>query len=121
MEAATALVHQYLPPAPDNMQVVINAGTASLAQAGPGAVALRFPGYLKAGDALTLTFGSEVKGLRRIDVDTWLDDPSNRVGLKIELQSLPDGTNYPATTVLGIPGQQIEVRIVNSGYQKVAN
>jgi hypothetical protein len=37
------------------MQVVMNAGTASLSQAGPGAVALKFPGYEKAGDALTLT------------------------------------------------------------------
>ena len=121
MEAATALVHQYLPPAPDKMQVVMNAGTASLAQAGPGAVALRFPGYLKAGDSLTLTFGSAIKALQRVDVDTWLDDPSNRVGLKIELQSLPDGTNYPATTMLSIPARQIEVRIANSSYQKVAN
>ena len=121
MEAATALVHQYLPPDPGKMQVVMNAGTASLAQAGPGALALRFPGYLKAGDSLTLTFGSAIKALRRVDVDTWLDDPSNRVGLKIELQSLPDGTNYPAMTTLGIPAQQIEVRIANSGYQKVAN
>ena len=121
MEAATALVHQYLPPEPDKMQVVMNAGTASLAQAGPGALALRFPGYLKAGDSLTLTFESAIKTLRRVDVDTWLDDPSNRVGLKIEFQSLPDGTNYPATTTLSIPSQHIEVRIANSGYQKVAN
>ena len=50
-----------------------------------------------------------------------LDDPSSRVGLKIELLSLPGGTNYPATTTLSIPGRQIEVRIANSGYQKVAN
>ena len=38
------------------MQVVMNAGAASLSQAGPGFASLRFPGYAKAGDALTLTF-----------------------------------------------------------------
>jgi hypothetical protein len=36
LEAATALVHQYVPPDPGMMQVVMNAGTASLAQGGPG-------------------------------------------------------------------------------------
>jgi hypothetical protein len=47
MESAMALVQQYVPPAPDMMQVVMNAGTASLAQAGPGFAALKFPGYVK--------------------------------------------------------------------------
>ena len=37
LEAAVALVQQYLPPSPDMMQVVMNAGTASLSQAGPAA------------------------------------------------------------------------------------
>jgi hypothetical protein len=50
LEAATALVHQYVPPDPGMMQVVINAGTASLAQGGPGVLALKFPGYVKPGD-----------------------------------------------------------------------
>jgi hypothetical protein len=36
LEAASALVQQYVPPDPGMMQVVMNAGTASLAQAGPG-------------------------------------------------------------------------------------
>ena len=44
LEAATALVHQYVPPDPGMMQVVMNAGTASLAQAGPGLLVLKFPG-----------------------------------------------------------------------------
>ena len=51
----------------------MNSGTASIAQAGPGAAALKFPGYAKAGDGLTLTFDSTVKALRQIDVSTWLD------------------------------------------------
>ena len=37
LESAVALVQQYLPPSPDMMQVVMNAGTASIAQAGPAA------------------------------------------------------------------------------------
>ena len=120
LEAATALVHRYVPPDPGKMQVVMNAGTASLSQAGPGAVVLKFPGYEKAGDALSLTFDSTVKALRQIDVATHLEDPKSPVTLKVALQSLPDGVNYPGSVVLGMPASQVEVRITNSNYQKLA-
>ena len=35
LEAAVALIQEYVPPAPDMIQVVMNAGTASVGQAGP--------------------------------------------------------------------------------------
>jgi hypothetical protein len=120
LEAAVALVQQYLPPSPDLMQVVMNAGTASIAQAGPGRAALKFPGYAKANDALTLTFDSTVKSLQQVDVTTWLDEPDNAVTLRVAMSQLPDGTSYPGTVTLAIPKQKIEVRITKSNYQKVA-
>ena len=49
LESAVALVQQYVPPDPGLMQIVMNNGAASLAQAGPGFVALKFPGYVKTG------------------------------------------------------------------------
>jgi hypothetical protein len=36
----------------------------------------------------------------------------------VTVQTLPDGTNYAAETVLSIPGDDIEVRIENSNYKK---
>ena len=120
LEAATALVHQYVPPDPGMMQVVMNAGTASLAQAGPGVLVLKFPGYVKPGDSLSLTFDSTVKSLRQMDVSTYLDSPESPVTLRVAMQSLPDGTHYPGSVVLGMPASQIEVRITNSNYQKLA-
>ena len=120
LENAVALVQRYVPPSPDKMQVVMNAGTASLSQAGPGALALKFPGYEKAGDALTLTFDSAVKALRQIHVATWLEKPDEPVTFKVTMQSLPDGTNYPGSIVLSIPASKIEVRITKSNYQKLA-
>jgi hypothetical protein len=77
LQAATALVHQYVPPDPGLMQVVMNAGKASMAQQGPGAVALKFSDYLKGGDALTLTFDTAVKAMRQISVSSYMDDPSS--------------------------------------------
>jgi hypothetical protein len=102
------------------MQVVMNAGTASLAQAGPGVLVLKFPGYVKPGDSLALTFDTAVKSLRQIDVTTYLDTPESPVTLRVALQSLPGGPRYPGSVVLGIPASKIEVRITNSNYQKLA-
>ena len=120
LEAAVALVQQYLPPSPDLMQVVMNSGTASISQAGPGMAALKFPGYVKKGDALALTFDANVKALRQIDVTTWLDEPENAVNFKITMESLPDGTSHPATVLLSIPKRQIDVKITKSNYQRLA-
>ena len=120
LEAAVALVQQYVPPSPDLMQVVMNAGTASLSQAGPGFAALKFPGYVKKGDALTLTFESAVKTLHQIEVSTWLDEPENAVNLKVTMQAMPDGVSYPGSIVFALPKRQIEVKITKSNYQKIA-
>ena len=120
LESAVALVQRYVPPSPDKMQVVMNAGTASLNQAGPGALALKFPGYEKAGDALTITFDAAVTALRQINVATWLEKPEEPVTLNVTMQSLPDGLSYPGAIVLSIPSSRIEVRITKSNYQKLA-
>ena len=119
LEAAVALVQQYVPPSPDLMQVVMNSGTASISQAGPGAASLKFPGYVKKGDALTLTFDSTVKALRQMEVNTWLDEPENAVNLKVTMQSMADGISYPGTIVFALPKRQLEVKITKSNYQKI--
>jgi hypothetical protein len=120
LESAVALVQRYVPPSPDKMQVVMNAGTASVNQAGPGALAFKFPGYEKAGDALTITFDAAVTALRQISVATWLDKPDQTVTLNVTMQSLPDGLSYPGVIVLSIPSSHIDVRITKSNYQKLA-
>ena len=120
LESAVALVRQYVPPDPAMMQAVANAGTASIAQAGPEALKLTFPGYVKAGDALSLTFEKAIKTLRQIDVATWLDDQENTVTLKVAMLALPDGTSYPGQITLSIPKSNIEVRITKTNYQKLA-
>ena len=107
LEAAVALVQQYVPPSPDLMQVVMNAGTASLAQAGPGFAGAEVPRLRQAG--------------RRADADLRLrrEDAApdrrqhlarqagqRRCTLKVTMQALPDGTSYPGNIVLSIPTAQ---------------
>jgi hypothetical protein len=119
MQAAVALVHEYVPPQPDKIQAAMAAGKITMA---PGAAtsALRIADYAKAGDSLVLTLDSAAKGVKQIAVDTWKDSPSDKVTLNVQMQSLPDGTAYPGTVVLAIPSSNIQVRITNSNYQKLA-
>jgi hypothetical protein len=119
LEAAGALVQSYLPPAPEKIQAAMAAGKVTMAP-GAGTAAIRIADYAKAGDSLTLTMDSESKSIRQIAVDTYLDKPDDKVTLAVNFQSLPDGTNYAGETVLAIPGDNIEVRIENSNYQKLA-
>jgi hypothetical protein len=120
LQATAALIQQYIPPASDQIQVVMNAGTASVSQAGPDLVAFTFPGYAKQGDSLTITFDKAVTGLRQIDVKTWLDKPEEPAMLKVVMQSMADGISVPGSIVLSIPASKLEVRITKSNYQKLA-
>src|SRR5512136_319949 len=63
LQATVALIQQYIPPDPGMIQVVMNAGTASVGQAGPQNLAFTFPGYVKAGDALAVTFDKAITSL----------------------------------------------------------
>jgi hypothetical protein len=119
MEGAVALVHQYVPPAPDKIQAAMAASKITVTP-GAGTNTLRIADYAKAGDSLVLALDAAGKGIKKIDVDTWKDDPKDKVTLDVQMQSLPDGTSYAGTIVLAIPSSKIEVRITNSQYQKLA-
>jgi hypothetical protein len=119
MEAASALVHQYLPPDPAKIEA---AKAASRITITPGAAttAITIADYEKAGDALVLTLDPANKALSKIDVNSWLDAPDKTVALDVQMQSLPDGTHHPGTILLSIPSSQIDVKITNSNYEKLA-
>jgi len=120
LQATVALIQQYIPPDPGQIQVVMNAGTASVSQAGPQNIAFTFPGYVKAGDALTVTFDKAVTKLKQVDVKTWLEKPEEPATLRVTMQSMPNGISFPGSIVLSIPASKIEVRITKSNYQKLA-
>jgi hypothetical protein len=80
---------------------------------------VKFSDYEKSGDALTLTFDSAAKAVTHVSVDTWLDEPNNKVTLDVTFDSLPDGTHYAAHTVLEIPAKNVQVEIDNSNYERI--
>ena len=119
LEDSAALVHSYIPPTAEKIQAAIAAGKLSISP-GAGTAAIRFADYNKPGDSLTLTMDSASKSIEKIAIDTYLETPEDKVTLNVSFQSLPDGTNYAASTVLSIPGDKIEVQVENSNYQKLA-
>jgi hypothetical protein len=120
LEATVALIQQYVPPDSGLIQVVMNAGTASIGQAGPERLAFKFPGYVKKGDALTITFDKAITALRQIDVTTWLEKPEEPATLRVVMQSMPNGISFPGSIALSIPASKLDVRITKSNYQKLA-
>jgi hypothetical protein len=119
MDRAVALIHNYVPPSSERMQAAFQSGNVSLDRAGaPGIAELQFKNYFKPSDMLAMGFDSSAKALRKIDVNSYLDNPQDAVKLDVGFQTLPDGTNYMARTVLIGAAKQIQVVVQNIDYKK---
>jgi hypothetical protein len=121
MERAGALIQHYVPPSPENLTAAFKAGKADLSKNEAQAVQLQFKDYYKPGDAMTLEFDPAAKKLRKLSVNSFLDEEKDKVTLDVGFQSLPDGTNYVADTLLRADAKQIAVKIQNLDYKKVGN
>ena len=119
MERVASLIKRYVPPEGSQMQDSFQSGKAGLQPSEGGIVTLVFRDYAKAGDTVKLTFDTAAKKIQGYDVNTYLDAPEDVVTLKVIFNSLPDGTNYVAQTVLDATAKQIQIRATNSGYSKL--
>ena len=120
LESAAVLVQSYVPPSPDKLQAAVDAGNMQVLTAQPGQAILAFSNYQLPGDALTLTMNLQPRVMQSIDVSTWLGGPDKPVTLVVQMQQLPDGTNYAQLSTLTIPSSHVQVMINNSDYQKVS-
>ena len=113
-------MQSYVPPSPDKLQAAVAAGNMQLLTAQPGQAILAFSNYQLPGDALTLTMNLEPRVIQSVDVSSWLGAPDKPVTLVVQMQQLPDGTNYPQLETLTIPSGNLQVMIDNSDFQKVS-
>jgi hypothetical protein len=119
MQQAVDLVKSYVPPTPEGIQAVVDAGKASVDVLEPGRrVRLDFHDYLEPGDTLGVEIDLGNDHLLGLDVDSYLDDPQDRVNLKAQFGALMDGTTYPRQITLDAPAKDVEVTVENSGYLK---
>jgi len=120
MERAAALVQQYVPPKPADLQRAKDAGKVTASQSGAGLVRLEFPDYLKAGDRLSIDVDAAGDQLRGLTVASYLDQADDAVALAVQLATLADGTGYTAQTTLDAAAKKIRVVIQNAGHHPVA-
>ena len=117
MEQAGALIKQYVPPDPQRMKADSN--NVSLNRGGGGGLDLEFKNYVKPGDLLSLTFDPAAKALSNINVNTYMDSPSDAVTLQVNFQTLPSGVHCVSQTILNAPAKNIQVQTTSSNYQKM--
>jgi len=120
MERAAALVQQYVPPQPADIQRAKDAGKVTANPAGPGLVRLEFPDYLKPGDRLSIDVDATANQLRGLTVASYLDQSKDAVVLAVQLGTLADGTSYTAQTTLDAAAKKIRVVIQNAGHRPLA-
>ena len=119
MQSVRAVVGLYVPPDGPKMEQSFQAGNVSLDRPGAGEAGLVFKNYAKPGDSMTLDFAMATKKLAGLNVNSYTDDPSQPVALAVQFASLPDGTNYPARSVLTAPSKGMQVTITNANYQRL--
>src|SRR5439155_6063237 len=92
MGQVKSLLGMYVPPDPEKMGQAYQAGKVSLNPAG-GSVNLVFANYAQPGDQMTLSFNTATRKVTSVNVNTYMDDPKDRVTLAVQMASLADGTN----------------------------
>jgi hypothetical protein len=118
MQDVKAVLSMYVPPDPQKMQAAYQAGKLSFNPV-PGAVNLIFADYAQPGDKMTLTFDTASKKVTGLNIDTYMGQEKDAVTLRVQMGSLPDGTNYVQQTVLNATAKQLVVTTTNSDYQKL--
>jgi hypothetical protein len=118
MQDVKAVVAMYVPPDPQRMQQAYQAGNVALNPV-PGAVNLVFTNYAQQGDKMTLTFDTAAKKITSLNINTYMGEEKDVVTLRVQMGSLPDGTNYAQQTVLDATAKQLVVTTTNSNYQKM--
>jgi hypothetical protein len=120
MGEVKGLLSMYVPPDPQRIGQAFQSGNASLNPI-PAAqqTAIVFRNYAQPGDQLTFFFDMATKKISAINVNTYMDDPKDRVTLTIEMASLPDGTNYVQRTLLDATAKKLQVTTANTNYRLI--
>jgi len=117
MQAAVALVKQYVPPDPARIQAVKDAGKLSINPLASDRLQLQFRDYLKAGDVLSVNLDPTTNQLLGLQVASYLDKPDDAVLLDVTMATLQDGAIYASEIVLDGESKSIKVDIKNTGYR----
>jgi hypothetical protein len=113
------LAQQYVPPDKDRLQQAYAQGNITLGPAAgaPSEIQLIIRNYVKPQDSMTLVFDKVQKGLLRLQIASYMDDPKDAMNLTVQFSLLPDGTNHVSNVVVDGVSKQMKIAIDNSSYQ----
>ena len=117
MEQAVALVHQYVPPKPENIDKAKAAGNVKLQPLQAGQARLELTNYIKPNDKMAIDLDTAANRLLGVNVASYLEEPADTVTLAVKFGALADGTSYTAETTLDASAKKVHVVVQNSGHR----
>ena len=120
MEKAVALIHQYVPPAPDRIQQAKDAGNLQVQPQADGRVRVEFKNFVQPSDLLAIDVDAKAALLSALNLATYLEMKEDAVTLDVRFATLADGTSYSAQTTLDATAKNIRVVVENSGHRPLA-
>jgi hypothetical protein len=120
MEKAAALIQQYVPPNPAQIQKVKDAGNMLLRPPSDGKVRVEFRDYAQPSDQMAIDVDAKAAVLSALSVATYLEKKEDTVTLNVRFGTLADGTSYTAQTALEAKAKNIRVVVENSGHRPLA-
>jgi hypothetical protein len=121
MDSVKTLVAMYVPPNGEKIEAARNTGNVSFSEnPSAGTESIVISNYAQKGDNMAVVLGAVGKGMRELAINTWLNDPTQVVTLRVTMAKLPDGTRYSASKVLNATAKGITVAITSTNYSVVA-
>jgi hypothetical protein len=121
VKKAIEKIHTYLPPNSQKVQKIYAAGKVAIQVLEPNKkFKLSFPDYNETGDLLSISLDMSTQKIMAVDVSTSVDDPKEKVVFNITYSNLPDGTQYPGTTILDAQAKNLKIEILNSGFKNAS-
>lgn len=121
MKKAVAMIKTYAPPNPQKLQALYQGGKVSAQVLEPGRrTRVEFKDYELPGDSLAIEVNLINNHILGVQIATYLDGPTDKVGLTVKYGELVDGTGYPAQVTLDAPTQKITVVTQNAGYRPLS-
>src|SRR5262245_11271597 len=100
LERTVSMIERYVPPSIEGLRSVAGEGNASFRQTGADMIELQFKDYVNKGDAVTFVLDMTAQRISQAMVKTYLaEEDKDAISLSVDVQTLPDATNYPATKV----------------------
>jgi len=120
MEKAAALIQQYVPPNPAQIQKAKDAGQMKVQPQPDGKVRVEFRNYVQPNDQMSIDVDAKAALLSGLSVATYLEKPEDAVTLNVRFATLADGSSYTAQTALEAKAKNIRVVVENSGHRPLA-